>query len=153
MYAAKIAGTAFAALLAFSVSAQAAEDYVTNAADIVGAADWSKVETVTVNIDEYSYEPTDITFKVNQPYKLVLKNNGEKKHYYTAEGFNKAVAVRKAQTKDAEIKAPYFKAFEVMANGAQLEYFFVPVKPGKYPVLCTIEDHEKQGMHGTLTIQ
>lgn len=144
---------AFAALLAFAAPAQAADDYVTNAADIVKAADWTKMETVTIEIDEFSYTPSEVTFKVNQPYKLVLKNNGEKKHYFTSEAFNKAVATRKAQTKAAEIKAPYFKAFELVANGGELEFYFVPVKPGKYPVICTIEDHEKQGMHGTLTIE
>ncbi|RLA37272.1 MAG: hypothetical protein DRR03_02675 [Gammaproteobacteria bacterium] len=130
-----------------------AADYITNAGDIVKAADWDKMVTVTVEMEEFAYEPGDLVFKAGQPYKLVLKNSGEKKHYFTAPGFYKAIATRKVQSnKDGEIKAPYFTAIELMVGG-QLDLYFVPVTKGEFPVYCTIDDHREQGMEGSLTIR
>jgi len=129
-------------------------DYVTNAAEIVKATDWKQMETITVEIEEHSYTPMEITFKKGQPYKLELKNLGEKKHYFTAPAFYRAIAARKVQSnKDGEIKAPYFHALEMMANGGQLDLYFVPVVAGDYEVYCTIGDHREQGMEGTLVIR
>lgn len=140
-------------LASITIASYAAEDYITNASEIVKSADWEKMETVTVNLDEYSYGEEDFVFKAGQPYKLVLKNKGEKKHYFTAPEFYRAIATRKVQSnKDGEIKAPYFTAIELMANG-QLDLYFVPVTKGAYPVYCTIDDHRTEGMEGSLIIQ
>jgi len=142
------------ALLASATTVSCAtSDYITNAGDIVKDTDWEKMETITVNLAEYSYEPESFVFKVGQPYKLVLKNLGEKKHYFTAPEFYKAIATRKVQSnKDGEIKAPYFTALELMVDG-QLDLYFVPVTKGEYPVYCTIDDHREEGMEARLIIQ
>ena len=131
----------------------AGEDYVTDAKEIVKKTDWKQMKVITIELDEHSYDPTNLSLKVGQPYKLELLNVGEKKHYFTAPEFYKAIATRKVQSnKDGEIKVPYLLALEMMANGGQLDLYFVPVKPGKYPVYCTIDDHRKQGMDGHITI-
>ncbi|MEO5332535.1 MAG: cupredoxin domain-containing protein [Magnetococcus sp. YQC-5] len=131
----------------------AAEDYVVNSEEINKAADWKNIEKITVTMDEFSYKPNHLVFKTGKAYQLILKNEGEKKHYFTAPDFYKAIALRKIQSnKDGEIKAPYLKAVELMVNG-QLDIYFVPVKKGKYPVFCTIDDHQKQGMEGHLVIE
>lgn len=129
-------------------------DYITNASEIVKAADWKTMQTVRVEMTEHEYYPMDLVFKAGQPYKLELVNVGEKKHYYTAPEFFKAIASRKVQSnKDGEIKAPYFLALEMMAEGGQLDLYFVPVTKGKYEVFCTIDDHREQGMEGSITIE
>ena len=140
-------------LFIIPVSAFSAPDYIVNAKEIVKKADWKTMKTVVIEIDEHSYDPENISFKVGQPYKIELKNIGEKKHYFTAPKFYKAIATRKVQSnKDGEIKAPYFLALEMMADGGQLDVYFVPVTPGTYPVYCTIDDHQEKGMKGVLTI-
>ncbi|MBF0126989.1 MAG: cupredoxin domain-containing protein [Magnetococcales bacterium] len=131
----------------------AAEDYVVNSAEIVKATNWKNIEKVTITLDEYAYSPKQLVFKEGKPYQLILKNVGEKKHYFTAPEFYKAIATRKIQSdKDGEIKVPYLNAVELMVNG-QLDIYFVPVKKGSYPVFCTIDDHQKQGMEGQLVIE
>lgn len=133
-----------------------AADYVTNAADVVKAANWDKMETVTVELDEHSFTPQDLKLKAGQPYKLVIKNVGEKDHYYTAADFFKSVAWRKAQTPrpaGGEMKAPYFSAVEAYKEGGSVELFFVTVNKGTFEVICTIEDHKDQGMKGTITVE
>lgn len=141
-----------ALLLPLSASAQ--ESYIHNAQDYVGKADWNAMETVTITMTEHHYEPTDVKFKVGKPYKLELKNVGDKDHYYTAPLFFRNVAWRKAMVNNqAEIKAPYFTAVEVLKKGGQLDLYFVPVTKGTYPVYCTIEGHRAEGMEGSVTIE
>lgn len=131
-----------------------APDYVTNAAEIVKATDWSKMETVTVTIDEHSYAPQKLVFKAGQPYKLQLKNAGQKDHYFTAPEFYKSIATRKAMVnKYAEIKAPYFDAFEILKTSGQIDLYFVPVVKGTYKSYCTIEDHRDKGMEGLIIVE
>lgn len=142
------------ALAIVPIQSFAAQDPVADAAAIVKAADWKQMKTVTVTMTEHSYAPQDLRLVAGQPYKLVMKNSGEKDHYYTAPEFFKAIATRKAMVpKQAEIKAPYFTALEVLKNGGELELYFVPVTKGRYPVYCTIDDHREQGMEGSVIIE
>ena len=132
----------------------AGQDPVVDRADIVKKANWKTMQTVTVEMDEHSYDPETLIFRVGQPYRLVLKNDGEKKHYFTAPAFYQAIATRKVQANGmGEIKAPYVLALEMMAKGGQLDLYFVPVTKGTYPVYCTIDDHREQGMDGKIIIQ
>lgn len=149
-----VAALGFALLVAAAPAAANQGGAVPNSADIVKAADWTKMETVTVEIDEHDYAPRALRLKAGQPYKIVMKNMGEKDHYYTAPEFFRSVATRKAMVNgQAEIKAPYFTAFEMMKGGGQLDLYVVPVTKGTFPVYCTIEDHRDQGMEGTITVE
>jgi uncharacterized cupredoxin-like copper-binding protein len=86
-------------------------------------------------------------------YKLEIQNKGKAKHYFTAEGFFKAIATRKLQSNaDGEIKAPYFLALEVFP-GRSLDLYFIPVTKGTYKLHCTISGHEEKGMHGSIVIE
>jgi len=133
-----------------------AQDYVANSAEIVKAANWNEMETVTIELSEHDFEPKDLKLKANKAYRLVIKNTGEADHYYTAVEFFKSVAWRKVQTPrphGGEIKAPYFTAVEVYKKGGSVELFIVPVKKGSYEVVCTIDDHKEKGMTGSITVE
>ncbi len=140
--------------VAAAIPVHAAEDYVVDADRIVKEADWNAMQTLTVEIAEHSYTPDEIHLKAGTPYKLELKNLGEKNHYFTAPEFYRSIATRKAMVNgQAEIKAPYFKAVEILKDGGQLDLYFVPVTKGSYPVYCTIDDHREKGMEGTLIVE
>lgn len=133
----------------------AAQDYITNSADIVKAAKWDEMETVNIELTEHDFEPKHLKLKANKPYRLVIKNTGEADHYYTAAEFFKSVAWRKVQTPrphGGEIKAPYLTAVEAYKKGGTVELFIVPVKKGSYEVICTIDDHKEKGMTGSITV-
>ncbi len=133
-----------------------AEDYITNGADIVKAAKWDTMETVTIELLEHEFVPQNLKLKANKPYRIVIKNNGEADHYYTAPAFFKSVAWRKVMTPrphGGEIKAPYFDAIEAFKKGGTIELYLVPVKTGTYEVICTIDDHKQKGMSGTITVE
>jgi len=135
------------------LSGCATVDYIVDAKSRVKAADWSKMQTVSVVLEEYSYTPSNLQFKTGVPYKLQIQNKGTAKHYFTAKEFFKAIATRKVQSNaDGEIKAPYFSALEVFP-GRSLDLYFVPVTKGTYKLHCTITGHEAKGMHGTIVIE
>ncbi|WP_207064013.1 hypothetical protein [Motiliproteus sp. SC1-56] len=140
------------ALVLSGASLVSAADYVENYKEIVKNADWDGMQTVTVNIDEFSYD-ANLTFKSGQAYKLELKNVGEKKHYFTAPEFFKNIATRKAEVNDqAEIKADYFTALEILPGG-QLDLYFVAHNKGEYEVYCTIDDHRDEGMDDVIVVE
>jgi len=127
--------------------------YVRDAAERVKGADWSKMETTTVTMTDFAFNPTSLSFRQGIPYKLVIKNEGSQKHYFTAEGFFRAIATRKLQSNsDGEVKAPYFSAIEVYP-GRSLDLYFIAVKTGSYPLVCTIEGHAGLGMKGEIRIE
>ena len=143
----------FACLAITLAPAATAADYVANSAEIVKAADWKQMTTVTVELGEHHFEPEQLKLKAGHPYKIELKNVGEKDHYYTAAKFFKAVAWRKLMVnKQAEIKADYVNALEVL-KGGQLDIYVIPVTKGSYDVLCTIDDHRDKGMEGSIIIE
>lgn len=126
--------------------------YVRDAAERVKGADWKKMDTVTVVLKEYGFTPSTLVFRQGVPYKLVIENRGERKHYFTAEEFFRAIATRKLQSIDGEVKAPYFSAIEVY-EGRSLDLYFIPVRTGSYGLLCTMEGHADMGMRGEIRIE
>ncbi len=128
-----------------------AGQYVSNAGDFVSAADWDTMVTVTVEMNEYTFSPHDLSFTTGTPYKLEIKNIGAAKHYFTAVEFYQSMALRKAQTSEGEYKAPYLSAVEVFP-GDQVDIYFIPVYSGVYDSICTITGHEEQGMTGHITV-
>src|SRR3990172_2509863 len=127
--------------------------YVQNAADFAGkeAADWDNAETIRVELSEYAFTPSDLTFEAGKPYKLELVNVGQIKHELAAEEFFGSVAWRKAESAQSEIKAPFFTEIEVFA-GAPVGVFLVVISTGTFDLLCTIEGHLEAGMRGTATV-
>ncbi|MCB1908603.1 MAG: cupredoxin domain-containing protein [Rhodocyclaceae bacterium] len=144
-----LAGFAFA-----PIPSTAAEAYIENADEIVKQADWNAMETVTVVFEEHGYTPDVIRFKAGTPYKLALHNRADKNHYFTAPEFFRSIATRKAMVDgQAEIKAPYFKAIEVLKEGGKIDLYFVPVERGSFEVYCTIDDHRENGMEGQIVVE
>ena len=108
------------------------------------------------------YEPNELVFNTGKLYKLIIKNEGDSKHYFTSTLFAKSIFTRKVQVsfnnnKVAEIKG-IINNVEVWPNH-QLEWWFVPIKTGVFKDLnCNVKDtktnlsHASMGMTGTIII-
>ena len=140
------------ALSLFCVSASAISAESPDLAKALAGADWSKMETVTVTMIDYTFSPSPIILKEGVPTRLALKNDGKEAHYFVAEQFFKAIATRKIQGSDGEIKAPSFTAVEVYP-GKTLEWFLVPAAKGGFDLLCTVKGHAEHGMKGTIEVR
>ena len=141
----------------------------------VSDADWNNATTIQLTMTgtggtlSYVFSTSGdntLTLTAGQPYILQLINpaSADDKHYLSTKpnmgavdmpgDFYQAIAVRKAQTADAEYKAPYFKALELLQPGTQtmVELYFVPVLTGTYYIYCQQPGHEAAGMLGSITI-
>jgi len=128
--------------------------YIADGPAIVKAADWSRMATVSVTMDDLGYGAEPLRLKAGQPYKIELRNVGEKDHYYTAPEFFRSVAWRKLMVnRNAEIKVDYVTATEVLKKNGQLDLYLVPVKTGSYTVYCSIDDHRDKGLHSTIVVE
>ena len=123
-------------------------DWVQDGADRVASADWDAMETVSVELGEFFFEPNELTLQVDQPYKLELKNAGAEKHEFTADAFYGTVAFRKAQDTSGEYKGPRPSEIEVFA-GQQTDLYLIPTQVGEYELVCEIEGHKEAGMVGS----
>jgi uncharacterized cupredoxin-like copper-binding protein len=130
-----------------------AETYLLNAGDFAGkqAADWDNAEVVRVELGEFFFGPDNLTFEAGKPYKVELVNTGDVKHEFTSQDFFAAVAWRKAESAESEVKAAFFTEIEVFA-GQQVDLYFVPIKTGTFNLVCEIEGHFEGGMHGVITV-
>ncbi len=118
---------------------------------------WASAIEETVGMVEdgsvLGYAPPDVELAADVGYKLRLDNSAgnASKHYYTAAEFYKSVVMRKAEDGEAEIKAPYLKAVELLIGGSTT-LFIVPTAAGAFQVICTIPGHEAAGMKGTIQV-
>lgn len=94
--------------------------------------------------------PNHFNFAVGQKYKLVLENPSATKHYFTAKDFFDASWTQKIQAGKVEIKGAIHD-LELKPMG-QVEWFFVPMKPGIYKLYCSIPNHAEAGMTGEIVI-
>ena len=100
---------------------------------------------------ELVFTPNKLSFETGKFYKLILKNPGKDKHYFSALRFAAAVWTRKVETESSEIKGAV-REIKLKPGGAA-EWFFVPVQAGSFPVECTIPGHSDCGMVSQITVQ
>src|SRR3972149_5054281 len=119
---------------------------------------WSSKVTLPVQMVEggatfYSYSPPILNMKKDSAYVITIANpsSNSEKHYFTAVEFYKTIVTRKFEDSDAEIKAPYFKAIELLIGGSAVE-FVVPTVADTFYVHCTIPGHTEGGMEGSIIV-
>jgi uncharacterized cupredoxin-like copper-binding protein len=119
----------------------------------IAAADWSKVKTVTIELDDNNYEPSDLTLKRGAPYNLVLKNIGKAAHDIVSGSlFDKDVAaLRMINTVVGRVTAENISSVFIRPKQAA-EVWIVPLKTGTYSFFCSIPGHREAGMEGRIHI-
>ncbi len=107
---------------------------------------------------EMRFHPDSLELETGKLYLLNLENPSDKKHYFSSDGFARAVFTRKVQINRpdgsavAEIKGS-IREIEVYPGGSA-QWWFVPVKAGTFADLkCTIRGHAKKGMRGVIQIR
>lgn len=100
--------------------------------------------------NELKFFPNDFQFVAGQHYKLLLDNPSSQKHYFTAKDFADASWTQKVEAGNVEIKGAIHEL--ELKPGAEAEWVFTPMKPGKYSLHCPIPGHTEAGMTGTITV-
>ena len=101
--------------------------------------------------NELKFEPNHLEFLAGKRYNLKLNNPSSKKHYFTAKDIADAIWTQKVEAGNVEIKGNIHEL--ELKPGAEAEWVFVPLKPGKYALRCTIAGHTEAGMKGEIVIR
>ena len=112
-----------------------------------GAADWSKAETIEIDLDSYSFTPKSLHLKQGNAYKLHFVNKSSKSHDFTAPDFFAALTVAPgdfAKVAEGEVE---------LAGGESADVKAVANKAGKYSVKCSKFLHASFGMTGEAVIE
>lgn len=127
-----------AALLAAAVSPAGAED---------------EVDSVTIHLREYRFDPSDIRLTVGRDSELIVINDGTVPHEFVTEALQdlavdvEITGVRAETLGVAELEIPP-KARAVVR--------FTPERAGEFSFACRAlrpTDHHRQGMRGRLVIR
>lgn len=128
------------------------------------AGDLTQQEPVEIKValgnekNALRFFPETLSLETGKLYRLVLSNPSPQKHYFSSEGMAQAVFTRKVQVNGVDGKAMaevkgQIREIEVYPGGTA-EWWFVPVKAGKFNDLkCTVPGHGEGGMLGSITIQ
>ncbi|NWF58187.1 MAG: cupredoxin domain-containing protein [Fischerella sp.] len=100
--------------------------------------------------NELKYEPNQLEFVAGKRYKLRLINPSPQKHYFTAKDFADNIWTQKVEAGKVEVKGAIHEM--ELKPGAEAEWVFVPLKPGKYSLHCPIPGHTEAGMTGDIII-
>ena len=126
--------------------------YVQDVPTVLAGVNWSEAQSVTVQLSEYQFAPSDLVFEEGASYRLLLSNVGKGSHTFVSEGFFQAIAAQKLISPNGEIATPYLKTIEVPSQ-TEKELHFVAVRKGTYPLECSKLLHDTFGMEGQISIQ
>ncbi|HEY9799133.1 MAG TPA: cupredoxin domain-containing protein [Leptolyngbyaceae cyanobacterium] len=112
------------------------------------------VTEITVSLgnsaNELKFEPNNLQFTAGKRYLLRLNNPSQLKHYFTAKDFADGIWTQKVEAGKVEIKGAIHEL--ELKPGAEAEWVFVALKPGKYSLRCPIPGHTEAGMTGEIVI-
>ncbi len=100
--------------------------------------------------NELKFEPNHLEFVAGKRYIIRLTNPSAQKHYFTAKDFADNIWTQKVEAGKVEVKGAIHEM--ELKPGAEAEWVFVPLKPGKYGLRCPIPGHAEAGMTGDIVI-
>lgn len=107
--------------------------------------DWSKPQTVRLELVDYRFIPDRLTFRHGVTYHLHLENHGKDLHEFTAPEFFAEAIVREPR------KLANGGQELVVQPGETADIDLMPQRPGMYDLRCA--DHDWDGMVGSIAVQ
>jgi uncharacterized cupredoxin-like copper-binding protein len=108
-------------------------------------------KTVTLTLNEFLFQPSEITTRVGQPIKLVLKNNGTVLHdFVSTDAMVEVMEEHGAMHDMAGMQTTMHAAIEA---GQESTLEFKATQTGTYTFYCTIAGHREAGMTGKLIVK
>ncbi len=115
-----------------------------------GAASNGASTTLNVEMNEFTFNPTNYTIPAGQKITLKLKNSGEVAHDFII--LKKGVEIKGSFDHDKQMDDMYFHA--MLDPGKSGEFTFTaPAEPGEYQIICGVLGHFQAGMIASLTVQ
>jgi uncharacterized cupredoxin-like copper-binding protein len=109
------------------------------------AVDWSRSDTVAVDLTDFKFSPSRLVFAAGRPVRLLLTNGGSGRHDFSAPAFFAAASFRPGGAAPADGAVSLDK-------GQSAEIDLIPSTPGRYPLECAEFLHDMFGMTGEITV-
>ncbi|WP_315791337.1 cupredoxin domain-containing protein [Fischerella sp. JS2] len=139
------------ALLSFTILTATPTKAASLSGDLLKQSPTEITVSLSNSANELKYEPNQLEFLAGKRYKLKLINPSNQKHYFTAKDFADGIWTQKVEAGKVEVKGAIHEV--ELKPGAEAEWVFVPLKPGKYGLRCPIAGHAEAGMTGDIVIQ
>jgi uncharacterized cupredoxin-like copper-binding protein len=107
--------------------------------------DWHDARVVAVSMSDFEFTPAHPVFRVGQPVRLVLVNDGSGHHNFSAPAFFAAATYRQGTALPVGGQI-------ALSEGEKTELDLIPGTPGEYAVECTVFMHAMFGMTGAITV-
>ncbi len=127
------------------------------------AGDLTKQEPLIVTVTlgnekgEHRFVPDVLTFETGKLYQLRLENRSSNAYYFGSQGLADAVYSRKVVALGLDGKAlveVYGPVRRVeLKPGSVLEWWFFPVRTGKFDDVMSTRTHSEAGMRATVEIK
>jgi uncharacterized cupredoxin-like copper-binding protein len=110
---------------------------------------------VSVNLNEFAFEPGTITVTAGQPVELTLVNDGAVEHDFAIE----IIPAEDISTEgsmsghDMSDEHSEFTLHTATAPGETSVLRFTPTQPGTYKIICSVPGHLDAGMTGELIVK
>ena len=115
------------------------------------AASSTEPKTITLTLNEFQFQPAEITVNVGQPVKLVLKNNGTVLHdFVSTDAMVEVMEEHGAMHDMGGMETAMHAAIDA---GQQSTLEFKATQAGTYTFYCTIAGHKEAGMTGKLIVK
>lgn len=112
------------------------------------AAAAQTAEPITVSLSNYAFQPSVVTLKAGQAYRIHFVNEAGKGHDFSAPEFFAASTIA------PEDRAKLEDGKEVEIEGGQaVDVTLTPNRAGTFPVTCTHFLHATFGMKGQIVVQ
>ena len=91
--------------------------------------DWTRARRLHVLMVDYAFAPGEMAFERGQPYRLRIRNLGDRRHIFSAPDFFRAIAIRRAEPMPADSPGADPAAPEpsvlIDATGSEIAYLTV----------------------------
>jgi uncharacterized cupredoxin-like copper-binding protein len=116
------------------------------AAAAAQAPAWSDEQTISVQLSNFKFSPSEITLQAGKPYRLHLENAASHAHDFSSADFFGAVDIRPAD--QAKVKEGRIE----VGGGQSVDVELVPKVRGEYRLRCTHFMHSSFGMTGSIVV-
>lgn len=128
-----------------------------------GAGDLTRQEPVTVTVTlgtakgEHRFTPDALTFETGKLYILRLENPSPNAYYFGSQGLADSVFSRKvvAVGPDGKVLAEIYGPVRrvELKPASVLEWWFLPVRTGKFDDVMSTKTHSEAGMRASIEIK
>ena len=116
---------------------------------VLAACGGPRTAELTVDMQEFAFEPAQVRLPANAQVTLNLSNSGALEHEFVIINLGEEVA---PPVDEAALEEIVFWEHELQPGESETLEFQAPSEPGTYQVICGIAGHLEQGMEGSLTV-